>query len=322
MIVDKSLALLSVGAPAVVDCAGRGRAFWLRGSVRVSAVGFTLQNGVAERGGAILADGAEVTLTNCSFVNNTANKTGGGALCFCNASMIQVTGTAFVGNSVAASTWAAKGGGAVLALNAGVDPVAYAFSGNHFALNRNGTIVLNTTTLENSSIIFAGNRFSTNVGGAISTVGRLVQNSTIAFSDNDFAENAGGVVAISGNQGAIAFNLSTTVFVRNHVRGNVKRGDGAGVALALNSTVDSRVLVENNTFASNLGQGSVGGSGLLLQSFSTVSASTIRIRGNRFVNNSATNPLASGGAVRWQFLFTQSEKFDCVLALEDNVMIG
>ncbi len=327
VLVDKSLSLFSLDGQAEVDCAGRGRAFWFRGSSAVTVAGFTMRNGLAERGGAILAECAEVTVANCSFINNAANTTGGGALCFHNSAKIDIANSVFERNSVSANSAQAKGGGAILVLAADASPVVYAFSGNLFTENMAlspGAIALETATVVDSSVLVTNNRFEDNQGGAISLSVTLVQNSTLAFTANVMT-NSGGAVAISGNpriRPGVGVVSSTVIFVGNQVQGNIKRADGPGLALALDSTVDSRLVVENNTFDANVGQGHLGGAALLVQSFSAVSASSVLIGGNHFHNNSATNPQASGGAVRWQFLFQQSEQFDCIIILQDNVMIG
>jgi predicted outer membrane repeat protein len=62
----------------VIDCQGNGRAFYLRSEETLVAViqGFTITNGSAEDGGAILLDRADATISDCVFTNNTA-ETGG-----------------------------------------------------------------------------------------------------------------------------------------------------------------------------------------------------------------------------------------------------
>ena len=134
-----------------------------------------------------------------------------------------------------------------------------------------------------SSVLFTNNRFEVNQGGAISLSVTLVQNSTLAFTANVMT-NSGGAVAISRNpliHPGVGVVSITVIIVGIQVRGNIKRADGPGVALALDSTVDYRLVVENNTFDSTVGQGLLGGSGLLVQSFSAVSSSSVLIRGQQ-----------------------------------------
>ena len=170
----------------------------------------------------------------------------------------------------------------ILVLAANASPVAYAVSGNHFTENMAfspGAIALDTATVVDSSVLVTNNRFEANQGGAISLSVSLTQYSTLAFAAN-MMTNSGRAVAISRNPPVGVVSI-TVIIVGIQVRGNIKRADGPGVALALDSTVDYRLVVENNTLDSNVGQGLLGGSGLLVQSFSAVSSSSVLIRGQQ-----------------------------------------
>ena len=118
-----------------------------------------------------------------------------------------------------------------------------------------------------SSVLFTNNRFEVNQGGAISLSVSLLQNSTLAYTSNVMI-NSVGAVAISGNpriRPGVGVVSSTVISVGNQVQGNIKRADGPGLAMALDSTVESRLVVENNTFDANVGQGHLGGAALLVQ---------------------------------------------------------
>ncbi len=121
-------------------------------------MGFTLRNGQAEGGGAILDESAEVALANCSFLNNAANATGWGPFCFLNASKVQVTDSIFEGNSVRARAAPANGAGAILALSTGMNFLWQPYHPKLYSVSP-GTIALETATLFNSSVLFTNNRF-------------------------------------------------------------------------------------------------------------------------------------------------------------------
>ncbi len=197
----------------------------------------------------------------------------------------------------------------ILVLAANASPVAYAVSGNRFTENialSPGAIALETATVVDSSVLVTNNRFEANQGGAISLSVSLTQYSTLAFTANVMT-NSGGAVAISRNpliHPGVGVVSITVIIVGIQVRGNIKRADGPGVALALDSTVDYRLVVENNTFDSTVGQGLLGGSGLLVQSFSAVSTSSVLIRGQQLSQQLG------------------DQRFDCTITLEDSVMIG
>jgi hypothetical protein len=103
----------------------------------------------------------KVTVANCSFINNSANTIGRGALCFHNSVKIDIANSVFERNSVSAKSAQAKGGGAILVLAADASPVVYAFSGNHFTENMAlspGANALETATLVYSSVHVTNNR--------------------------------------------------------------------------------------------------------------------------------------------------------------------
>jgi hypothetical protein len=82
----RAISVRSVNGPdqCVIDAEGVGRVFiFVSGETRSSIVeGFTLRNGDANNGGAVLCDaGSSPTLRNCVFVDNRAQEWGGAIAC-------------------------------------------------------------------------------------------------------------------------------------------------------------------------------------------------------------------------------------------------
>jgi len=64
----------------VIDCEDLGRGFYFHTGESLDSVveGLTIMQGKADRGGAVLCEDAGPTLTHCTFIDNSATKSGGG----------------------------------------------------------------------------------------------------------------------------------------------------------------------------------------------------------------------------------------------------
>ena len=81
----KALTVRSENGPetCIIDCEGDGRGFYFhsrQGSESVVS-GFTITNGLTQRGGGIYCDDASPTISNCRIVGNMAEYSGGGISC-------------------------------------------------------------------------------------------------------------------------------------------------------------------------------------------------------------------------------------------------
>ncbi|MHC4218202.1 MAG: right-handed parallel beta-helix repeat-containing protein, partial [Planctomycetota bacterium] len=107
----------SAGGPenCVIDCQGSGRAFVLSNSETSEAViqGFTITNGSAGVGGAMMLSPADASIVNCVFTNNTADIAG--ALRHDGLVQLVLSGCTFSGNTavVGAGTVASFGPGSL-----------------------------------------------------------------------------------------------------------------------------------------------------------------------------------------------------------------
>ena len=166
----------SAGAQPVIDCQGKGRAFYFgSGETKDSVIdNFTIQNGRVEDtgGGAMLCDNNSFpTITNCVFRNNEAVDTdgtnyaeNGGAICCKDSSSPSIANCTFSGNS---ANWY---GGAIYCCNSsGLTISGCTFSGNG-AWFYGGAIYCDNSSPTITNCAFYGNSTNKCSGGAICCV--------------------------------------------------------------------------------------------------------------------------------------------------------
>lgn len=200
-------------------------------------------------GGAVFTRWGIVTVTNCTFSNNTANDTAGGAL-HGRSSTINIAGSAFSSNT-------SNGGGFGGAI--WIDGLSPTVSGT------NGTLQISTTT-------FTGNS-SRNQGGAIGFYLYPEKNEsatldTVSVTGNQVVDSSGTFLGtrafgggLSGDRGNVTILNST--FANNVVRSNAGGGSGGGISLTSNGTVT----ISNSTISNNRAEGTnseTSGGGLLV----------------------------------------------------------
>lgn len=253
--------------PTILDAQGGGRV--INASAELTLIDLTVQRGnysTSGNGGGLYASTA-VTLTNVSFLTNTANGgSGGGAMvssATLNGGLFQnntassnggglwsaafaLTDTRFISNTAGQSGGGALGGPATL--NGGL------FQNNRADSQGGGLYAGGGGTLSLSGTQFLSNT-ATNTGGGLVAVG----NPTIVigglFQNNQSASAAGG-----GLHAADSFELTGTRFLDNAAEttgGGLYHGSGTG-------------RVVNALFAGNLARNG-SGSGLYLVSSGSVS---------------------------------------------------
>ena len=120
----KAITVRSENGPAacIIDCEGKGRAFYFGGSETAESVldGFTIANGSHFSGGGILCMGSSPTIRNCVFSKNTAEQYGGG-LCNSHGSHPIVIDCTFRENSC--SSFGLYGQGGAMANRYGSSPI-------------------------------------------------------------------------------------------------------------------------------------------------------------------------------------------------------
>jgi hypothetical protein len=203
-------------------------------------------------GGGMSCLGQHATLTNVSFVNNTATS-GGGGLSVRLAGDPVLTGCSFTGNSTAAT------GGAISHTGTGLTLIDCDFDGNTASGNGGGVCLEITATI--TGCIFENNE---SIGG---NGGGVCANATTTISDSQFrhnsAKNVGGGVGgylyggltisgavfehnNAGNGGGLGIADITTV-VTNSVFFANSAGDGGGVGATNAALFLTNVTLHNNT---------------------------------------------------------------------------
>ena len=303
IIIDHDMTIRGKAGYDIVIDAKQHRVFEIINNAHVTLEGITFINGKdsssSHNGGSILSDG-DLTIYNCTFIDNTAAFGEGGA--------IYTTGKAEITKSIFKSnkaTTSQKDGGAV-------------HIGAHSTIS-NSTFISNTATGINSGpqenhgggAVFAGDYLtvkdhshfisnwitgSSSDGGAISA-GSYVNISNSTF-ENSKATYRGGAIRVlkeavvsdcnftanDGGQygGAISANVDLEVYNSRFVDNTVTISTSSGGAINIRSDASVK-LISNCTFINNTAD--IGGA------IKTTGGMTII--GSRFINNSA----GYGGAI-------------------------
>jgi predicted outer membrane repeat protein len=258
----------------------------LSGSFATGFAGLTLAGGRAEQGGGIYNAlfGGKMTVTNCRFVNNRAEKAGGALWSRCHT---QVLHSDFDGNECG------EAGGAICFYYGTFAPtfissVEYSVFTNNRA-GHGGAVVaegLRSYTVNILNCIFSENEAGR--GGAVSCIGANIHNSV--FTGNRATEGDGGAISGLGNvysPGDILCINST--FFENRA----KDYGGAIGAIPNHSPPDgrSRVYIAHSTFTGN----ESGGRGGALYSLNAELLDNI-IAGNK-AGDAASNNIFDQGPV-------------------------
>jgi len=151
----------SAGAQPVIDCQGKGRAFYFgSGETKDSAIdNFTIKEGSADYGGGIHCESSSSpTVINCTFSGNSASFSGGAI--WCNSSSPTVTNSTFSGNS-------ANYGGAIYCYSSSPTLTNCTFSGNSVSVSGGAIFCMNSSSPTLTNCIFSGNSATSHYGGAI-----------------------------------------------------------------------------------------------------------------------------------------------------------
>ncbi|MBY0522398.1 MAG: HYR domain-containing protein [Gemmataceae bacterium] len=230
-----------------------------------------ISNGVAGGvfgGGAIFIDSNNtVTITNCTFSDNSATIASAGAIASQSNNELTISNCTFSGNSSVIG-----GGGAITAQASTLTISDSNFSDNHSAV-QGGAISFNGS-LEVTNCSFSDNT-TTGFGGAIysNVAGSMLTVSNCTFTDNS-ATNQGGAIynllgtaevsdstftgnsatgggGIENDSGGSTLTVSSSTF-----SGNSATTNGGGIE---NGGSGSTLTVSNSTFAENTANGNGGG---------------------------------------------------------------
>jgi len=207
------------------------------GSDRSLIDGFTIRSGRADgpgfeniRGGGLhFYDGGPITISNCSFVDNEADREGGG-LALAN-STATISGCEFISNS--GTGWGNEGGGAWI-FYSNVEMIDCAFTDNQAQSAGGLSLALhegNTATLQGCDFIGNASTYSANQGRGgglrIDTVGPPQADPDLTIVDCRLANNTS-----TGEGGGMYCDHCVGVFSGCEFSDNSAQGSGGGIHLA------------------------------------------------------------------------------------------
>jgi hypothetical protein len=229
----------------------------------------TFSSNVSGLGGAIANNGALLTVTGCTFTNNSATSTsatglGGGAIYSNAATTVTISDSIFTGNM---ETGNSGGGGAIR--------------------NRGGTINITNSTFTNNSAV-AG-------GGAIQNADFM------SISDSTFTGNTTPTDVSNANGGAISNTGGAELTITNTVvTGNSARRNGGGIYHQPNASTDTFLTIMDSTISNNTANSDNNttgdGGGLYLAGTGSVTISGSTVNGNTS-NAGATGSAGDGGGI-------------------------
>jgi predicted outer membrane repeat protein len=257
----------------------------------------TIQNGKVTGSGGGINTTQPITLSDTSFLANTASVQGGGLYAGSTAVMIN---TSFISNTTTSTSFTSGGGGAMVVGTATV-------SGGTFARNTAPGNVFGGGLATNSTLNLTDTQFLTNTSGNRGGGLYVGGNSTIAnatFSNNTSTSSFGGGAYLSG-----AATVSGGTFTGNKTTGNSSGGLGGGLytASTLNLTgtqflsntslayggglytfgAGNAIAITNATFISNIASGNPGGGAYF--------SGPATVNGGTFALNTASNTANGNG---------------------------
>ncbi|MGF0000938.1 autotransporter domain-containing protein [Desulfovibrio sp. SGI.133] len=280
--------------------AGNGGAVWngSDGKVEIADSTFKGNMALAEGGlgqGGAITNADQMTITDGSFANNTANYSGGaiynGAHAAPGQTSLTIDGTTFTGNSVTADFNATKNdniaGGAIFNdTNAKLDVKNATFTGNTSSLkggaifNRDGNVTITSST-------FRGNSVPTSAGGAVlNESGDTSKLGTITITGSTFEGNK------AGNGGAVWNGFNGTV----NITGSTFKGNTAVAGIGQGGAITNadQMTITGSTFEGNQA-GKIGGA------IFNAASGELNFKGtNTFTNNTAAgkaNDIYNAGTI-------------------------
>ena len=208
--------------------------FTVNPGVTLTIQNLILTNGTAANGGAIYNNYGSLTVTNCTFTDNTATNNNGGAIY--NYGSLTVNNCKFTGNTATSGGAIYNNGGSLNANNCKfTGNTAIGFSGGGAIANEDSLTVNNCTFTDNKALM---------AGGAILNYGSLTMNNC-KFTGNTATNNYGGAIcnyggSLSANNstftgnaasigGAIYNNYGQTTIHFSRIVGNTATNSGSGI---------------------------------------------------------------------------------------------
>jgi predicted outer membrane repeat protein len=178
--------------------------FTVASGATASISGLTIANGGAsssngDYGGGIY-NGGNLTVSNSTFINNTAPQRGG--------AIYNATGTLAVQNcTFITNSSSTAGGGAIFNVGAQMTVTGSTFSGNTAAINAGAIGLSSPTTVSDSTFVnnAAGTSSSSGAGGAIGNLGGTLTVNNSIFSGNSSPSEGAGIYGV--NETNASYNL-------------------------------------------------------------------------------------------------------------------
>ncbi|RKY17260.1 MAG: hypothetical protein DRP63_04005, partial [Planctomycetota bacterium] len=211
----KGVAYNTAGERPVIDCQQAGRAFCFSSGETKDCVvdNFTIRNGSADFGGAILCSSSGPSITNCIFRGNsvTGVSSCGGAI-YCYSSSASIANCTFINNS-ARGSFPLGHGGAIYCESSSPSITNCVFSGNS-ATMRGGAVSCHTNSSPTvTNCIFSGNKASgfsgstSGHGGAIYCDSSSPSITNCVFRGNS-ANDYGGAICCEDSSNLIITNCA------------------------------------------------------------------------------------------------------------------
>lgn len=235
--INKDLTIIGQSpAGTVIDAQGQGRIFYINSGVTVNLYNLTLKNGYLnpDNGGAIYNAGT-LTVTGCTFTNNTALKSvsgggyviGGSGGAIYNAGYLTVTGSIFTDNT------ADNGGGAIE--NAGTSTVISSTFANNQAPCGGAIDNPNTCTLTVTDSIFNNNAAEEEGGAIYNFAGTLTVTGSI-FTGNVLTNLLSGNIIFGGSAISNVFGNSAQVHFNQIVGNSPSGGEISSIGAVMDAT--------------------------------------------------------------------------------------
>ncbi|RKY11274.1 MAG: hypothetical protein DRP82_07660, partial [Planctomycetota bacterium] len=233
------------GARPVIDCQQTGRAFYFGSGETKDCVvdNFTIRNGSADFGGAILCSSSSPSISNCVFSGNSvAGISSCGGAIYCYGSNASIANCTFINNS-ATGSYPLGQGGAIYCESSSPSIVNCVFSGNS-ATMRGGAVSCHTNSSPTlTDCIFSGNKASGFSGSTSGHGGAIYcDNSSPSITDCVFKGNS----AYSYG-GAICCEDGSNPIITNCVFSNNSGPWGAAVCCSSSSPNISNCIFSRNS---------------------------------------------------------------------------
>lgn len=284
---------ITIQGPGVTITGGNNatQLFSVNAGLNVTLNNLTLNNGVAQAGGAINCLG-NLTLNGDIFQNNRANGDGGGAIFIAQGMNLRANGCEFLSNSGPA-------GGAIRAQGANTNIILLndTFMQNT-GVSSGGAIYVATDT-GSGSLQVSGCTFEDNKltglggfqwgGGAIYTQDYGVGVSTTTFDNNDAGASMGGAMdfrtVVLGQSIGLTVDYST--FTGNRAAGGGAMMIVVGQQVAFSGSVTRSYFAGNNAFGDPNSGNTVGGGlyAYVLSNIANLSVNNDTFYGNASMNN-------------------------------------